>query len=127
VLRLNVTDNDYPQNGPPFSFSIVKGDETSPFRIDQLGVIKTAGLLRKGQHILHVQVRTELCPFVCCVAVLQGTFKAVFLELNFTDPCGFFTNRQRTRNLTDRVQQLLFQQNGVHFLFRNKKRALGEP
>ncbi|XP_056092251.1 protocadherin Fat 1 [Rhinichthys klamathensis goyatoka] len=64
VLRLNVTDNDYPQNGPPFSFSIVKGDETSPFSIDQLGVIKTAGLLRKGQHILHVQVSDNGRPLL---------------------------------------------------------------
>ncbi|XP_067312718.1 protocadherin Fat 1 [Pseudorasbora parva] len=56
VLQLNVTDNDFPQNGPPFSFSILKGDETSPFSIDQQGVIKTAGPLRMGQHILQVQV-----------------------------------------------------------------------
>ncbi|XP_043112794.1 protocadherin Fat 1 [Puntigrus tetrazona] len=56
VLQLNVTDNDSPENGPPFSFSILKGEETSPFSIDQQGVVKTAGPLRKGQHILQVQV-----------------------------------------------------------------------
>uniref|UniRef100_A0A671LFV9 FAT atypical cadherin 1b n=1 Tax=Sinocyclocheilus anshuiensis TaxID=1608454 RepID=A0A671LFV9_9TELE len=56
VLQLNVTDNDSPQNGPPFSFSILKGEETSPFIIDQQGVAKTTGPLRKGQHILQVQV-----------------------------------------------------------------------
>uniref|UniRef100_A0A9J7YAP4 FAT atypical cadherin 1b n=1 Tax=Cyprinus carpio carpio TaxID=630221 RepID=A0A9J7YAP4_CYPCA len=56
VLQLNVTDNDSPQNGPPFSFSILKGEETSPFSIDQQGVVKTVGPLRKGQHILQVQV-----------------------------------------------------------------------
>uniref|UniRef100_A0A8C2JQ89 FAT atypical cadherin 1b n=1 Tax=Cyprinus carpio TaxID=7962 RepID=A0A8C2JQ89_CYPCA len=56
VLQLSVTDNDSPQNGPPFSFSILKGEETSPFSIDQQGVVKTVGPLRKGQHILQVQV-----------------------------------------------------------------------
>uniref|UniRef100_A0A672SFN9 FAT atypical cadherin 1 n=1 Tax=Sinocyclocheilus grahami TaxID=75366 RepID=A0A672SFN9_SINGR len=56
VLQLNVTDNDSPQNGPPFSFRILKGEETSPFIIDQQGVAKTTGPLRKGQHILQVQV-----------------------------------------------------------------------
>lgn len=64
MLQLNVTDNDSPQNGPPFSFSILKGEETSPFSIDQQGVVKTAGPLRKGQHILQVQVRIELF-FIC--------------------------------------------------------------
>ncbi|KAI2656785.1 Protocadherin Fat 1 [Labeo rohita] len=56
VLQLNVTDKDSPQNGPPFSFSILKGDESSSFIIDQQGVVKTAGPLRKGQHIFQVQV-----------------------------------------------------------------------
>ncbi|KAK2891240.1 hypothetical protein Q8A67_013883 [Cirrhinus molitorella] len=56
VLQLNVTDTDSPQNGPPFSFSILKGDEPSPFSIDQQGVLKTAGPLKKSQHILQVQV-----------------------------------------------------------------------
>uniref|UniRef100_A0A673JPD3 Protocadherin Fat 1-like n=1 Tax=Sinocyclocheilus rhinocerous TaxID=307959 RepID=A0A673JPD3_9TELE len=56
VLQLNVTDNDSPQNGPPFSFSFPKGDESSSFSVDQQGVVKTAGPLTKGQHILQVQV-----------------------------------------------------------------------
>ncbi|XP_048032620.1 protocadherin Fat 1 isoform X2 [Megalobrama amblycephala] len=62
VLQLNVTDNDFPQNGPPYSFSILKGDETIPFSIDQQGVVKTAGPLRKGQHILQVQVSDNGSP-----------------------------------------------------------------
>lgn len=56
VLLLNVTDNDSLQNGPPFSFSIVKGDEMKPFSIDQQGLVKTSGLVRRGQHTFKVQV-----------------------------------------------------------------------
>ncbi|XP_051506018.1 protocadherin Fat 1-like [Myxocyprinus asiaticus] len=79
VLQLNVTDNDSVQNGPPFSFSILKGDETmSPFTIDQQGVIRTAGPLRKGQHILKVQVSDNGRPPLksttsVCVLVVQAS------------------------------------------------------
>lgn len=103
MLQLNVTDNDSPQNGPPFSFSILKGEETSPFSIDQQGVVKTVGPLRKGQHILQVQVRIELFSYVCCVVGLQESLTAVFLELDFMDPCGSRINSQGT--ITDGVQQ----------------------
>lgn len=55
VLLLNVTDNDSLQNGPPFSFSIVKVDEINPFSIDQQGLVKTIGPVR-GQYAFKVQV-----------------------------------------------------------------------
>ncbi|XP_051945075.1 protocadherin Fat 1 [Xyrauchen texanus] len=62
VLHLNVTDNDSLQNGPPFSFSFLRGDERNTFSIDQQGVIRTAVPLRKGQHILQVQVSDNGWP-----------------------------------------------------------------
>ncbi|XP_065127833.1 protocadherin Fat 1 [Paramisgurnus dabryanus] len=71
VLLLNVTDNDSPHNGPPFSFCIVKGDQTSPFSIDQQGVIKTSGQLRKGHHVLQVQVSDNGSPPLKSVAAVN--------------------------------------------------------
>uniref|UniRef100_A0A672QAW7 FAT atypical cadherin 1 n=1 Tax=Sinocyclocheilus grahami TaxID=75366 RepID=A0A672QAW7_SINGR len=71
VLQLNVTDNDSPQNGPPFSFSFPKGDESSSFSVDQQGVVKTAGPLRKGQHILQVQVSDNGRPSLKSVTSLS--------------------------------------------------------
>ncbi|XP_036424561.1 protocadherin Fat 1 [Colossoma macropomum] len=59
VLQLSVTDRDAPQNGPPFSYSILKGNEGKSFSIDRQGIIRTTTSLRsseKDQYVLHVQV-----------------------------------------------------------------------
>uniref|UniRef100_A0A8B9LA88 FAT atypical cadherin 1b n=1 Tax=Astyanax mexicanus TaxID=7994 RepID=A0A8B9LA88_ASTMX len=59
VLQLNVTDRDTPQNVPPFSYSILKGNEGKQFSIDQQGVIRTTSPLKrsvKDQYVLQVQV-----------------------------------------------------------------------
>ena len=64
VLQLSVTDRDSPQNGPPFSYIILKGNEGKPFSVDQRGVIRTTATLKsseKDQYVLHVQVRIGLC------------------------------------------------------------------
>ncbi|XP_057205827.1 protocadherin Fat 1 isoform X2 [Triplophysa rosa] len=68
VLLLNVTDKDSLQNGPPFSFSIVKGDEMNPFSIDQQGLVKTIGPVRRGQHAFKVQVSDNGRPPLKSVA-----------------------------------------------------------
>ncbi|XP_072519612.1 protocadherin Fat 1 isoform X1 [Salminus brasiliensis] len=59
VLQLSVTDRDTPQNGPPFSYNILKGNNGKPFSIDQQGVIRTTTSLKRSeqdQYVLQVQV-----------------------------------------------------------------------
>ncbi|XP_058883158.1 protocadherin Fat 1-like isoform X5 [Acipenser ruthenus] len=59
VLQLLVTDKDASHNGPPFSYTIISGNEENSFEINQQGVlIASAPLNReiKDHHLLHVQV-----------------------------------------------------------------------
>lgn len=60
ILQLLVTDRDTPQNGPPFSFHIVSGNEDKSFHIDQGGLLSISSPLRrraKPQHLLKIQVK----------------------------------------------------------------------
>lgn len=60
ILQLLVTDRDTPQNGPPFSFHIVSGNEDKSFLIDQGGLLSVYSPLRRGgkpQHLLKIQVK----------------------------------------------------------------------
>lgn len=60
ILQLLVTDRDTPQNGPPFSFHIVSGNEDRSFQIDQGGLLSISSPLRrrsKPQHLLKIQVK----------------------------------------------------------------------
>ncbi|MGH0159301.1 UNVERIFIED_CONTAM: hypothetical protein FKN15_036964 [Acipenser sinensis] len=59
VLQLLVTDKDASHNGPPFSYTIISGNEENSFEINQQGaLIASAPLNReiKDHHLLHVQV-----------------------------------------------------------------------
>ncbi|KAJ8416521.1 hypothetical protein AAFF_G00358090 [Aldrovandia affinis] len=59
VLLLGVTDGDASHNGPPFSFTIVGGNEGNAFQINQQGAILTAMRLDQKtteHYMLHVQV-----------------------------------------------------------------------
>lgn len=59
ILQLLVTDRDTPQNGPPFTFHIVSGNEGRHFHVDQGGLLSLASSLRnrgKSQHELKIQV-----------------------------------------------------------------------
>ncbi|XP_075052740.1 protocadherin Fat 1 isoform X1 [Mixophyes fleayi] len=59
VLQLAVTDKDSTHNGPPFTFTILSGNEDNTFQINQLGVLTTAAALNRktGDHfLLQVQV-----------------------------------------------------------------------
>ncbi|CAL1526834.1 unnamed protein product [Lymnaea stagnalis] len=47
VVTVSVVDADLPENGPPFSFEIVEGNDNGEFHIDSSGVITTAGQLSK--------------------------------------------------------------------------------
>ncbi|CAG5126091.1 unnamed protein product, partial [Candidula unifasciata] len=47
VVTLSVSDADLPENGPPFVFHIIQGNENGEFHVDSAGVISTAGRLFK--------------------------------------------------------------------------------
>uniref|UniRef100_A0A3B4E9G9 FAT atypical cadherin 1a n=1 Tax=Pygocentrus nattereri TaxID=42514 RepID=A0A3B4E9G9_PYGNA len=74
VLQLSVSDRDAPQNGPPFSYNILKGNEGKSFSIDQQGVIRTTTSLRsseKDQYVLHIQVSDSGKPPLQSSALLN--------------------------------------------------------
>lgn len=59
VLQFTVTDRDATHNGPPFTFSIVSGNEDSAFQINPQGELVAAISLRrqaKDQYLLQIQV-----------------------------------------------------------------------
>ncbi|XP_054989208.1 protocadherin Fat 3 isoform X2 [Sorex araneus] len=58
ILRLAVTDRDSFHNGPPFSFSIVAGNEKQEFLLDPQGVLRSAVIFRhtgSPERVLRVQ------------------------------------------------------------------------
>ncbi len=66
ILQLPITDRDTPQNGPPFSFYIVSGNEDRSFHIDQGGLLSVSSPLRrrdKPQHLLKIQVKDFIHSF----------------------------------------------------------------
>ncbi|XP_077135758.1 protocadherin Fat 1 isoform X2 [Ranitomeya variabilis] len=59
VLHLVVTDKDSSHNGPPFTFTILSGNEDDTFQINQQGVITTAAALNRktsDHFLLQIQV-----------------------------------------------------------------------
>lgn len=71
ILRLAVTDRDSFHNGPPFSFSIVAGNEQREFMLDPQGVLRSAVVFRhtgSPERVLRVQVcaaQQGACLCVC--------------------------------------------------------------
>ncbi|XP_064201137.1 protocadherin Fat 1-like isoform X1 [Anguilla rostrata] len=59
VLQLAVTDRDASHNGPPFSFTIVGGNEGNAFQIDQEGALLTAARLDR-KRTEHYSLRVEV-------------------------------------------------------------------
>ncbi|XP_049721123.1 protocadherin Fat 1 isoform X2 [Elephas maximus indicus] len=59
VLQLVVTDRDASQNGPPFFFTVVSGNDHRAFEVNQQGVLLTAAAIKrkvKDHYLLHVKV-----------------------------------------------------------------------
>ncbi|KAG9335984.1 hypothetical protein JZ751_003383 [Albula glossodonta] len=59
VLQLTVTDRDASHNGPPFSFTIVSGNDGNIFQMSQQGALLTSAPLKrtvKEHYLLQVQV-----------------------------------------------------------------------
>lgn len=63
VLQLILSDPDSPENGPPYSFQITKGNDGSAFRVTPDGwLVTTAGLSKRVQewYQLQIEVRAVL-------------------------------------------------------------------
>ncbi|XP_058253540.1 protocadherin Fat 2 [Hemibagrus wyckioides] len=74
ILQLLVTDRDTPQNGPPFTFHIVSGNEGRHFHVDQGGLLSLASSLRnrgKSQHELKIQVTDSGNPPLSSICVVK--------------------------------------------------------
>lgn len=76
ILQLVVTDKDSLHNGPPFSFSIVAGNEEEEFTLDEQGILRSAIIF---QH----RVATE---YVLCVQVLPSFYKALQMVAGNSSP-----------------------------------------
>ncbi|XP_051945095.1 protocadherin Fat 2 [Xyrauchen texanus] len=104
ILQLLVTDRDTPQNGPPFSFHIVSGNEDKSFHIDQGGLLSITSPLRKTgkpQHLLKIQVTDSGHPPLSsiCVVKINITEQSRYpptvtpLEVFITTAGGMFSKR----------------------------------
>ncbi|XP_066574333.1 protocadherin Fat 1a isoform X3 [Amia ocellicauda] len=75
VLQLLVADKDASHNGPPFSFTIISGNEGNAFEINQQGVVTASGPLNraiKDHYVLHAQVADSGKP-----QLLSSTFISI--------------------------------------------------
>uniref|UniRef100_A0A2C9M9H4 Uncharacterized protein n=1 Tax=Biomphalaria glabrata TaxID=6526 RepID=A0A2C9M9H4_BIOGL len=58
IVTLSVLDADLPENGPPYTFEIMEGNDNGEFHVDSKGVISTAGqLVKKVQEKYQLKVR----------------------------------------------------------------------
>jgi len=63
VLELIMSDRDSPENGPPYSFQIIQGNDGKAFDVTQNGLLVTSSVLNrstKEQYLLQVQVEPAL-------------------------------------------------------------------
>lgn len=71
ILQLVVTDRDSFHNGPPFSFSILSGNEDEEFMLDSHGILRSAVVFRhmeSPEYLLCIQVQ------LCCLSTLGAAF-----------------------------------------------------
>ncbi|XP_045856204.1 protocadherin Fat 2 isoform X2 [Meles meles] len=60
VLQLILSDPDSPENGPPYSFQITKGNDGSAFRVTPDGwLVTTMGLSRRVQEWYQLQIKVS--------------------------------------------------------------------
>uniref|UniRef100_A0A8C6QNB5 FAT atypical cadherin 2 n=1 Tax=Nannospalax galili TaxID=1026970 RepID=A0A8C6QNB5_NANGA len=60
VLQLILSDSDSPENGPPYSFRITKGNAGSVFRVTPDGwLVTAAGLSRRAQEWYQLQIEVS--------------------------------------------------------------------
>ncbi|KAM9769203.1 protocadherin Fat 1a isoform 1-T2 [Menidia menidia] len=74
VLQLTVSDRDASHNGPPFTFTIVDGNEDAAFHINQQGALATTGVLsrkNKEHYLLQTQVSDSGKPQLFSTAFIS--------------------------------------------------------
>ncbi|XP_036372790.1 protocadherin Fat 1a isoform X3 [Megalops cyprinoides] len=74
VLQLTVTDRDASHNGPPFSFTIVGGNEGNAFQITQQGALLAAIPLKRqirDHYVLQAQVADSGKPQLVSTAFIS--------------------------------------------------------
>lgn len=62
ILKLAVTDEDSIQNGPPYQFTILSGNDGQEFVLEKDGTLVSNKVLRRDQtteHVLQIQVNAE--------------------------------------------------------------------
>ncbi|XP_062983238.1 protocadherin Fat 3 isoform X3 [Elgaria multicarinata webbii] len=65
ILQLVVTDKDSLHNGPPFTFSILSGNEEEEFTLDQQGILRSAVIFKHmvaTEYVLCVQAKDSGKP-----------------------------------------------------------------
>lgn len=98
ILQLLVTDRDTPQNGPPFSFHIVSGNEDKSFHIDQGGLLSISSPLRrraKPQHLLKIQVKDFMRKLQLPQHVKEIKRNLNSIELMLIQTCMSFVHKRR--------------------------------
>lgn len=78
ILQLVVTDRDSFHNGPPFSFSILSGNEEEEFVLDSHGILRSAVVFQhteSPEYVLCVQVWHRALSPSCCLS-----FSCLFLS-----------------------------------------------
>ncbi|XP_075054823.1 protocadherin Fat 3 isoform X5 [Mixophyes fleayi] len=74
ILQLVVTDKDSYHNGPPFTFTILSGNEGGKFVLDQSGVLRSSVTFQHtilNEHLLIIQVRDSGKPSLTSQTYVQ--------------------------------------------------------
>nr|XP_033804886.1 protocadherin Fat 3 isoform X2 [Geotrypetes seraphini] len=74
ILQLMVTDKDSFHNGPPFTFSILSGNEEAAFLLDQDGVLRSAVTFKRTvatEYLLSVQAKDSGKPQLASQSYIQ--------------------------------------------------------
>ncbi|KAL0973926.1 hypothetical protein UPYG_G00213030 [Umbra pygmaea] len=93
VLQLTVTDRDASHNGPPFSFTILGGDEGGSFLIDHQGTLWTTSQLNhsvQNHYTLHIQVLDNGRPPIQASTVIRIRVIPVSLHPPAVSPLEVF-------------------------------------
>lgn len=59
ILKLAITDEDSVQNGPPYEFTILSGNDGNEFVLEKDGTLVANKVLRRDhatEHVLQIQV-----------------------------------------------------------------------
>lgn len=100
ILQLVVTDRDSFHNGPPFSFSILSGNEEEDFLLDSRGILRSAVVFQhtgSPEYVLCVQVRPRSLP-------ASGQLSPLLVS----GPVGWFFFVEQVNIIHERAEIFLF-------------------